>query len=134
MGTLNGSVLLDTHVLLWALAEPMRLSEEQHRLLADRRTNLVVSAVSGWEIALKHGLGKLPQADGIVATLPTHVARLGATVLEISLDHALHAGSLSWEHRDPFDRLLWVQALQECMALATADPVFEALSGVRLIR
>ncbi len=114
--------LLDTHVFLWLLSEPERLSGSTLETLADAQHVLLVSAVSGMEIATKTRLGKL---DGLpVVTAWRHaVASVGARELPISGEHAVLAGSMRWEHRDPFDRLLVAQATLEPATLVTRDAV-----------
>lgn len=122
--------LLDTHALLWALTDPSRLSDGARETISARSSQLVVSAVSVWEIATKQRLGKLPQADALVGAFAHHVDRLGVERLAISESHALLASSLQWEHRDPFDRLLAAQAMTESMTLITSDRVFGDLKGI----
>jgi PIN domain nuclease of toxin-antitoxin system len=121
-------VLLDTHTLLWALAEPWRLSAPAATLIRDATNTVLISAASAWEIATKQRLGKLPGADPIVAAYAAHLARLGAEELPIRASHALKAGGFAIEHRDPFDRMLAAQAVLEGMPLVTNDPAF-ALFG-----
>ncbi len=125
--------LLDTHSLLWALTEPEKLGHEAKQIVVDRRSSIVVSAVSAWEIATKQRLGKLPQADVLVAGYSRHLDRLGAVRLPIVEDHALLAGGLDWEHRDPFDRMLAAQAMIESLTLITADEAFRGIAGLRLV-
>lgn len=122
--------LLDTHALLWALTEPGRLGHEAREIIVARGSQLVVSAASAWEISTKRRLGKLPQADVLVGAYSRHLERLGADRLSVTEDHALLAGGLRWEHRDPFDRMLAAQAMIESMTLLSHDPVFAGLSGV----
>ncbi|HET8957188.1 MAG TPA: type II toxin-antitoxin system VapC family toxin [Microcella sp.] len=119
------ALLLDTHVLLWALAQPRKLSPSARSLLSDRSIDLVVSAASAWEIATKHRIGKLPGAAGVIGDLDRHLDRLGAQHLSITTAHALTAGLLDWDHRDPFDRMLAAQARLEQLSLMTIDPVFD---------
>lgn len=123
-------ILLDTHALLWALTDPVRLSAQARRTIADRSTTLLVSAVSAWEIATKHRLGKLPQGDGLLGGYTRHLDRLGATRLPVTEEHALLAGRLDWEHRDPFDRMLAAQAMIESFTLLTDDAAFAGLPGL----
>lgn len=125
--------LLDTHALLWALTDPSRLGPAAERVIVDASTDVVVSAVSAWELSTKHRLGKLPQADGVLAGYGAHLTRLGARPLPIEDDHALLAGRLDWHHRDPFDRMLAAQAMLTSHSLVTADPVFTDLPGVRVL-
>jgi PIN domain nuclease of toxin-antitoxin system len=109
-------VLLDTHLLLWALADPARLPAEARRLVD--RADVYVSAASIWEISIKAALGKL-SADPreVVAALEP----AGFLPLPISVEHAARVASLPPLHRDPFDRLLVAQALAEPMRLLTTD-------------
>lgn len=122
--------LLDTHALLWALTDPKLLGQSSRAMIAERSSQLVVSAVSAWEISTKYRIGKLPQAEGLVSAYDRHLDRLGAERLQITERHALFAGQLTWEHRDPFDRMLAAQTMIESLTLVTSDGVFQTLSGV----
>ncbi len=125
--------LLDTHVLLWMLTEPERLSPRATEVLGDRGTALFASSASAWEIATKHRLGKLPQAEGLIDGYQRHLDRAGIETLPSTADHALTAGTLSWEHRDPFDRMIAATSMIESLPLVTSDSAFESLNGIRLI-
>ena len=122
--------LLDTHVVLWALTDPTRLGRAAHEVIEKRSSRLVVSAVSAWEIATKHRLGKLPQADVLLSAYSKHLDRLGVIRLPVAEDHALLAGRLDWNHRDPFDRMLAAQAMVESLVIITGDPAFAGCPGV----
>ena len=124
MGALT--ILLDTHAFLWAIAQPDHLSPAARRLVADSTVDILVSSASAWEIATKVRLGRLPDAQALVAAFSDHVQRLGAQELAISIRHALTAGSFAVAHRDPFDRVLAAQALLEGVPLVTRDPAFAA--------
>ena len=113
--------LLDTHVMLWALSEPTRLGRKARKIIENPASQLVVSAASAWEIATKHRLGKLPEADALLGAYSKHLDRLGAIRLPVSEEHALLAGRLEWDHRDPFDRLLVCQSRMEPLLLLTGD-------------
>lgn len=126
-------LLLDTHVLLWALRAPDRLSREARASISDPRNELVVSAISAFEIATKHRLGKLPDAATLLFAYPEYIRELGANECPISGAEALMAGQLPWDHRDPFDRIFAAQALRQNVTLVTADKVFESLGGIRLL-
>lgn len=125
--------LLDTHTLLWALASPEHLGAEARRVIASRASTLLVSAVSAWEISIKHRSGKLPHASGIIATYRRNLQRLGVESLSVTDEHALIAGGLDWNHRDPFDRMLAAQAIAESATLITTDDAFRELGGIRLL-
>lgn len=110
-------LLLDTHALLWWLTTPERLNEQTHEAISDLNNDVFVSAVSGWEIALKSNLGKLSAPDNLQAK----VLESGFTLLNVTFSHGVQAGSLPLHHRDPFDRLLIAQAQTEGLLLVTRD-------------
>lgn len=130
---MTGGLLVDTHVLLWLLLEPDRLSEAMLDRLRDQATDLVVSAATAWEIATKHRLGKLDEAEAVVTGYLGHLARLGARELPITSRHALTAGQLGWAHRDPFDRVIVAQAMLESLPVVTADGELAAFPGVKTL-
>ena len=117
-------ILLDTQVWLWMLAAPERLSEPSRALVVSVDNELLLSAASAWEMAIKYALGKLrlPEAPGTI--IPRLMTRTGITPLPIHHRHALHAASLPPRHRDPFDRLLVAQAQLEGLPILTADRSF----------
>ncbi|WP_398329647.1 type II toxin-antitoxin system VapC family toxin [Vulcanococcus sp.] len=119
-------LLLDTHALLWWLAEPERLSPVAHAAIADGNNQVLASAASGWEIAAKARLGKLPAANELVDDLPHLLAAQGFELLPITLRHGLHAGGYAMPHRDPFDRLLAAQAELDRLTLVSLDPALQA--------
>jgi PIN domain nuclease of toxin-antitoxin system len=125
-------LLLDTHVLLWRLLGDARLSPARRDQLGDRATTVLVSAASGWEIATKHRLGKLPLPEAIVLELPRMLLEQGFSTLDVSIVHALRAGRLPGEHRDPFDRLLAAQSILEGLPLVSADPALDTFGAERL--
>jgi len=126
-------VLLDTHVLLWALRDPDSLSPAATALLADPATELLVSAATAWEIATKHRIGKLPDAEPLLLGYEGHLSRLGARELPIASRHALAAGSLEWAHRDPFDRVIAAQSILEGVPLVSRDAAFVSLPSLRVL-
>lgn len=127
------SYLLDTHVFLWLLTAPDRVPRSVREQLGAGSSTLYVSAASAMEVATKVRLGKLPQARVLVDTWSTHVVALRATELPITTRHALTAGSLTWAHRDPFDRLLAAQSLLDGVPLVTADEALTTLPGLGLV-
>lgn len=124
--------LVDTHILLWLFSEPNRIPEYVRDALADRTNPLLVSSASALEIATKARLGKLV-APGLVQTLPARLSALDATSLPITVDHALLAASISWAHRDPFDRLLVAQATLEDATFVTVDKTIASLPVLRVL-
>jgi PIN domain nuclease of toxin-antitoxin system len=127
-------LLLDTHVLLWALLEPQKLSPQLRDALEDSDNTLVVSAASAWEIATKWRLGKLPHARSVVENYAMALHRLAAVDLPISGAVARQAGLWDVPHRDPFDRLLAAQALSDELVLASTDPAFALFEAVVTLR
>lgn len=119
-------LLLDTHVLVWRATEPDRIGPSARAAISDLGNELFVSSVSAWELATKHRLGKLPSGDVIVAGFAAQLRVLGAQELSVNVEHALLAGGLAVDHRDPFDRMLAAQALVEGAALVTSDRAFGA--------
>jgi PIN domain nuclease of toxin-antitoxin system len=110
-------LLLDTHVLLWALLKPALLSQAATEAIEDAANEVYVSVVSAWEIEIKSAKGKLSLPE----TLPEALDRLRYISLPVSLDQVLTVESLPRHHRDPFDRILIAQAQLEGMTLVTSD-------------
>ena len=110
-------VLLDTHVLLWWLLDDARLGPRVRSTIADGRNDIYVSAVTVAEIAIKRSLGKLPGPPGLLDSLVEE----GFEELPLLSSHSALLENLPFHHKDPFDRLLVVQALSEPLAFATYD-------------
>ncbi|MBS0212507.1 MAG: type II toxin-antitoxin system VapC family toxin [Proteobacteria bacterium] len=121
-------LLLDTHVLLWAAAEPARLPRNVQALLASHDNELLFSVVSLWEVAIKSALGR---ADFRVdaGVLRRGLIDNGYLELPVVGAHALALAILPPLHRDPFDRMLVAQAQVEGIVLLTADPLVAAYPG-----
>src|SRR5665647_2048025 len=117
------SILLDTCTFLWIVRDSPELSPVARSLFVDPENIIYLSAVSAWEISVKHGLGKLP-----LATLP-HIyvpnERLCHDILSLPLDEdaASTVSRLPALHNDPFDRLLICQAITQGLTLLTPDPL-----------
>lgn len=126
------NLLLDTHVVIWALAEPDRLSAAARRALGDPENEVVVSAVTALEIAVKQSLGKITLPGPAESWLEPAVREVGFGVIPVSFADALRVRALPWHHRDPFDRLLVAQALGG-YTLCTHDEQLGAY-GVPLLR
>jgi PIN domain nuclease of toxin-antitoxin system len=114
-------VLLDTHVFLWLHTEPERLGERLG-VVEDPRTELLVSAASSWEIAIKYAAGRLPLPEPPERYVPSRILALGARGLPVEHSHALAVAGLPALHRDPFDRLLVAQSANLDVPILTADP------------
>ena len=125
-------LLLDTHAFLWWLVDDKRLPRLAHEAIAEGRNSIFVSAASGWEIATKHRLGKLPGVAEIVSDLDTVLLGQGFKELSITMKHGRAAGILPGPHRDPFDRMLIAQAMIESMTLVSNEELFDNYSVQRL--
>ena len=111
-------LLLDTHVLLWALENDRRLGPTARRAIETTENEVYVSSATAWEIALKRAAGKLDAPKD----LATWIGRTAFRSLAIEIEHAVASADLPNYHRDPFDRLLVAQAQLERLTLVTSDP------------
>jgi PIN domain nuclease of toxin-antitoxin system len=115
-------VLLDTHTFLWWIADSPRLSARAREVIRDSNNELVFSAASGWEIAIKAQLGRLQLPDNLEQFIVGQLSLNTILVLPIQLRHALHVYTLPQHHRDPFDRMLVAQSQVENLPILTTDP------------
>ncbi len=111
------TLLLDTHVALWLVADPDRLGPFTEAALANIDNEVVVSVASVWEASIKAALGKLRAP----VELWSEVERSGITLIPIERDDAIDAAALPPHHRDPFDRMLIAQAQRRSATLVTVD-------------
>ena len=110
-------LLLDTHAFLWCLAGAAKLSVTARTAITDGNNDVFVSAVSGWEIAVKQTKGHLVAPDNLAAMVEDR----GFAHLSLTFQHAERAGLLPMHHKDPFDRFLIAQAQAEDLTLVTND-------------
>jgi PIN domain nuclease of toxin-antitoxin system len=125
-------LLLDSHAFLWWVGATRGLSRKARSAIESGRNECLVSIATAWEIAIKVGLGSLRIEGALDRFLPEQIAVNGFQSLAIDLRHAARLATLPFHHRDPFDRLLAAQALEEELPIVTADPVFEKY-GVRRV-
>ena len=111
-------LLVDTHVLLWWLADHPSLGEEARESISASESSVFVSAASAWEISTKQALGKLDAPSDLVRQIELN----RFVPLPITVHHAYVAGALPRHHDDPFDRVLVAQAMAEGLTLVTGDP------------
>lgn len=116
------TALLDTHVFLWWAGDDPRLPDRVRELVQNTANTVYLSAASGWEIAIKLGIGKLhlPTPPEVVIAELLNADAIQA--LPVSMTHALHVLSLPLLHRDPFDRLIIAQSQLERLPIVTSDP------------
>jgi PIN domain nuclease of toxin-antitoxin system len=125
-------VLLDTHTLLWWVDDAPVLSSRARAAVADPENECLFSLASLWEMAIKLSLGKLELPSSIESFVARHLLGGGFRSLEIEIGHVARVARLPFHHRDPFDRLLAAQALEEDLAIVSRDPVFKRY-GIRRI-
>lgn len=124
-------LLLDTHTIAWWAEGSNDLPVAMRDLIDDASNDVYVSAVSAYEIALKHRRGKWPGADLLLAALEALVEE-DFTALPLAFAHASVAGNLPPVHRDPFDRMLAAQALVEDLTIVSIDDKLDRFGVNRL--
>lgn len=132
MGRWSVTYLLDTHVLLWAMEFPDKLSVTARAVIEDTGNEILVSAISAFELATKVRLGKLPQGELLHAGYAAALAAAGMSPTPVDDAIALRAGRLPGEHRDPFDRILAATALEKDVEILSVDTALDAF-GVRRV-
>jgi len=118
-------LLVDTHVFIWFILDDPRIATRARPLLVSADHERFVSIASVWEVAIKHGLGKLQLSGGLSGFLQD-IVQANFEILDIGPRHILELSTLPLHHRDPFDRMLIAQAKHEDMHLLTADVHFGA--------
>ena len=113
-------ILLDTHILLWFLTGDEKLLTKERQVIEDKVNTVWVSIASLWEIAIKYDLGKLQLKYGVIGLL-NQVEKNGIKILPIEPAHILKLSGLQQIHRDPFDRIIIAQSLQEDLVIISHD-------------
>ena len=113
--------LLDTHVLFWWLTDDPKLSAEARRAIEKDAEGVHISIATAWEIAIKVGGGKWPEAAALIENFEGEMAAEGFRILPLEVTHVRAAGLSESAHRDPFDRILVAQAMIEQLTLVTSD-------------
>ena len=121
--------LLDTCALLWWWSNPASLSKRALALLKDPQNTFLVSAASAWEVATKFRIGRFPKGNRVIDEWEKRLLEDGFQELPIGVRHALKAGTLPGEHRDPFDRMIAAQALLASIPVVTSDPEIAGLGA-----
>ena len=121
-------LLIDTHVFLWLMGEPGRLSRKALEACQDRGNELYLSVVSVWEIEIKRQLGKMRLESPLSTILQQQQEKNDLQILPVKLEHVLALSDLPRHHSDPFDRLLIAQAQVEEAYLVSSDPVLAKYS------
>ncbi len=115
--------LLDTHTFLWAISGSEKLSRRAGEIFAGP-SDLWLSVASIWEILIKAQAGRIPLPEPVGPYLVRKLAENEIATLTISLDHVMRIEALPMHHRDPFDRILIAQSLEEELPIVTSDSVF----------
>ena len=123
---------MDTHALLWWLADDPALPPAARRFIRARSNTILVSAASAWEIATKSRIGKLPQAADLALRFDAILVQESFESLPMTAAHATRAGLLPGPHKDPFDRMLIAQSQAENLPIVSNDPVFDTYKLRRL--
>lgn len=125
-------LLLDTHTLIWAMDDSTKLSGAATIALQDPANDLLLSAATVWELAIKIGLGKLTLSLPYRQWVQKAFADLQLTLLPVTVEYAERQLSLPKHHKDPFDRFLIAQSLVEGVPIICADPIFDSYGAIRL--
>lgn len=123
------NLLLDTHAFIWWVRGDSRVSAAWIEPVVDPLNRVYVSAAVAWEIEIKKRNGRLDFAW----STPEIASEFGFELLPISVEHASAAGALEWGHRDPFDRMLVAQSIDDGLVLVTVDSVVASAPGVRVL-
>lgn len=126
-------LLLDTHVFIWWADDPEKLSPAALAALEDEANELLLSVASVWEMQIKIQLGKLKLSLPLKELIKNQQETNNLTVSPVALPHVLALEALPFHHKDPFDRLLIAQSIEEGLTLVTADSQFSAYS-VKLLQ
>jgi PIN domain nuclease of toxin-antitoxin system len=114
-------ILLDTHTFLWWITDDQKLSGRAREIISDGSNELFLSAATGWEIAIKVQIGRLKLPEEPIRFILEQMRINAIQSLPIQMNHALHVSTLPQHHRDPFDRLLIVQAQLEGLPVLSSD-------------
>lgn len=125
-------LLLDTHTLLWFIAGSASLSSDARALIEDVSNEKFVSIVTIWETAIKVSIGKMSLSAPFDVLFPHQLEVNGFELLPVKVEHTSVVTTLPFHHRDPFDRLLIAQAIEEKMTLLSVDTVFDDYGVTRL--
>jgi PIN domain nuclease of toxin-antitoxin system len=116
-------LLLDTHAFLWWVEGTPALGRRARAAVSDPENEVLVSVASCWELAIKLSLGRLRLTRSLERFVPEQLTRNGFVLLGVDFRHVARVADLPFHHRDPFDRLLVAQALQDDLAIVSADRV-----------
>ena len=125
-------LLVDTHSLIWAMDDPAKLSGAAAAAIQDPANDLLISAATVWELAIKVGQNKIALSFPYRQWMERAIADLELTILPITVEYAELQGSLPPHHKDPFDRLMIAQVLVEGIRIVSVDVAFDPYGVTRL--
>jgi len=131
-GNIWNETFIDSHALIWFVDQHQQLSSTSQAAMSDPSNELLLSAGSIWEIAIKIGLGKLVLTQPYLPWMSQALGDLGITILPITVEYAHAQASLPKHHSDPFDRLIVAQAIIEKVSVVSADARMDAYGITRL--
>jgi PIN domain nuclease of toxin-antitoxin system len=124
--------ILDTHTLLWIVTDDPRLGRNAKRIYLDKENDICLSLASIWELAIKSSLSRLSFGMTLEEFVEEHVFGNAIDILYIGLGHVIRIEQLPFHHRDPFDRMIISQALEENLVVLGGDPLFDGYGVNRL--
>ena len=122
-------LFVDTHALIWYVDQDHLLSSKSHAAISDPKNDLLLSAATIWEIAIKNGLGKLTLSQSYRGWIDQAIFDLRLSLLPITVENCSKQLSLPYHHGDPFDRMIIAQAMTESISIVSGDTAFD-LYGV----
>ena len=124
--------LLDTHTLLWITTDDPKLSKKAKNIYLDAENEILLSIASIWELAIKSSIGKITFQKDLDDFIDFHVKGNNIEILKIELPHVLRIEKLPFHHRDPFDRLIIAQAIEDNLKILGADNIFDKYKVKRI--
>ncbi len=125
-------ILLDTHTFLWLANDSPELSKKARSVFLDPDCEFFLSLASAWEIAIKSNLDKLSLPNPIEKFIPIQLQENNITQLDVTFRHIVKIATLPLHHRDPFDRLIIAQAMEEQLPIMSSDKIFDKYPIKRL--
>lgn len=124
--------LLDTHSLLWITTDDPKLSKKAKKIYLDAENEILLSIASIWELAIKSSIGKITFQKDLDNFVDVHIKGNNIEILKIELPHVLRIEKLPFHHRDPFDRLIIAQAIEDSLKILGADNTFDKYKVERI--
>jgi len=124
--------LLDTHALLWITTDDLKLSKKAKNIYLDAENEILLSIASIWELAIKSSIGKITFQKDLDDFVDVHIKGNNIEILKIELPHVLRIEKLPFHHRDPFDRLIIAQAIEDNLKILGADNTFDKYKVKRI--